>query len=311
MKILHFAITALFLTAPAAFAQQEGPVPTQSIITVDTKNPPRLTTQNITVKVNRRATPVSDLAPVTPNGTQVALLIDDGLRTSVGRQLSDLKSFIQALPAGVEILVGYMQNGRVVPAQPFTTDHQAAAANLRLPMGSPGQSASPYFCLSDFVKNWPGGSESDASSPMARKARFVIMVTNGVDPYNGSVSPLNQNSPYVDNAISDAQRAGVPVYSIYNSDAGIRGGAASFSGQSYLTQVADGTGGRAYYLGTGSPVSFAPFLDQFRNAIAESYIVTFNAAGRRPVELAVSTALPKTKVRAPKAVQPGTRLGPA
>jgi len=88
MKILHFAITALFLTAPAAFAQQEGPVPTQSIITVDTKNPPKLTAQNVTVKVNRRATPVSDLAPVTPNGTQVALLIDDGLRTSVGRQLS-------------------------------------------------------------------------------------------------------------------------------------------------------------------------------------------------------------------------------
>ena len=122
-------------------------------------------------------------------------------RTSVGRQLPDLKNFITSLPAGVEIFVGYMQNGRVVPAQDFTTDHAAAAANLRLPLGSPGISASPYFCLSDFIKKWPGGSSEDGTL-LAPKARFVMMLTNGVDPYNGSTSPMNQNSPYVDNADS-------------------------------------------------------------------------------------------------------------
>jgi hypothetical protein len=199
-----------------------------------------------------------------------------------------------------------MQNGRVVPVQPFTTDHAQAAANVRLPMGSPGQSASPYFCLSDFVKNWPGGASEDA--PATSKARFVMMLTNGVDPYNGSVSPMNQNSPYVDAAVTDAQRAGVPVYSIYYGDSGFRGGAASFSGQSYLQEVADGTGGRAYFQGTGNPVSLTPFLKQFRDSIAESYIASFDAVGSRLVDLDFSTKLSGTKLRAPKMVRPGTRL---
>jgi hypothetical protein len=306
--ISRFFAVAFFASAFAMQAQQEGAVPTQSIVTVDAKTPPTLTTEVVKAKVNRRDASVTRVDAVRPNGTQVALLIDDGLRTSVGRQLADLRSFITALPPGVEVLVGYMQNGRVVPAQPFTTNHAAAAANLRLPMGAPGLSASPYFCLSDFVKKWPGGEGTDASAPVIAKARFVMMLTNGVDPYNGSVSPLNQSSPYVDAAIADAQRAGTPVYSIYYGDAGIRGGAASFSGQNYLTALAESTGGRAYYQGMGNPVSLTPFLKQFTAAIAESYIVTYDAAGTRLVDVSFSTSLPKTKLRASKMVMPGRRL---
>ena len=308
MMISRFFALALLGSAFAMHAQQEGSIPTQSIVTVDAKTPQALTVSTLTAKVNRHESKITNVVPVRPNGTQVALLIDDGLRTSVGRQLPDLKNFITSLPAGVEILVGYMQNGRVVPVQPFTTNHAAAAANLRLPMGSPGLSASPYFCLSDFVKSWPGGEQDTAASPMAPKARFVMMLTNGVDPYNGSVSPLNQNSPYVDSAIADAQRAGVPVYSIYYGDAGIRGGAASFSGQSYLAQVAEATGGRGYYQGLGNPVSITPFLKQFTSAIAESFVVTYDAVGSKLVEVNFSTKLPKTKVNAAKMVLPGTRL---
>jgi hypothetical protein len=253
--------------------------------------------------VNGHNTDVSNVVPVSPNGVQVAFLIDDGLRSSVGRQLGDIRTFITSLPPGTEIFLGYMQNGRVVSAQDFTTDHAAAARSLRIPLGSPGLSASPYFCLSDFVQKWPQGS--DGSS----KARFVMMLTNGVDPYNGSVSPTNQNSVYVDNAIRDAQRAGVPVYSIYYGDAGVRGGAASFSGQSYLSEVAEGTGGRAYFQGTGSPVSVAPFLTQFNKSIAESFVATFNANARANlVDLRFSTTLPSTKVRAPQKARPGTRI---
>lgn len=307
--------TALF-ASPLLYAQ-EGPVPTQAIITVDSKTPQALTTQNLTVKVNNHDTQLTSVAPVNPNGVQVALLIDDGLRTSIGRQLSDIKDFVKSLPNGTEILIGYMQNGRVVPAQPFTTDHAAAANNLRLPMGFAGASSSPYFCLSDFVKNWPRPAEDTVGGPSlaARsgpKARFVIMITNGVDPFNGSVSPLNQNSPYVQTAIRDSQRAGVPVYSIYYSEAGIRGGAASFSGQSYLTQVAEATGGRAYYQGTFNPVSFSPFFEQFQRAIAQSFVATFPAVAKNNdvLPLKVSTSLKSTRLMAPKDIRPGTRIAP-
>ena len=227
--MVYRLLAATVLAASVFSFAQEGPVTTQSIVTVNSKSPQTLTSNNLTVKVNRHEAQVSNVLAVQSNSTQVALLIDDGLRTSVGRQLPDLKNFITSLPAGVEIFVGYMQNGRVVPAQDFTTDHAAAAANLRLPMGSPGMSASPYFCLSDFVKKWPGGSSADGAL-MGPKVRFVMMLTNGVDPYNGSTNMANQNSPYVDAAIADAQRAGVPVYSIYYGDTGFRGGNASFSG---------------------------------------------------------------------------------
>jgi hypothetical protein len=135
------------------------------------------------------------------------------------------------------------------------------------------------------------------------------MITNGVDPYNGSTSIMNQNSPYVDAAVKDAQRAGVAVYSMYYSDAGMRGGRTSFSGQSYLAQIAQGTGGTAYYQGVGNPVSMAPYLKQFEKAISETYVASFVApAGRGLVQLKVSTKLPKTKLYAPSYVNPGTEI---
>jgi hypothetical protein len=305
---------ALFVFAlPAARAQQEGATPTQALVSIDSKNSVTPTAKDITVKVDNRATPLLNLASVPPNGAQVALLIDDGLRTRIGSELDNLKNFLVGLPQGTEVFVGYMQNGRVVSGSDnpgFTTDRAAAAAGLRLSMGIRGASASPYFCLSDFVKNWPAGAEAQSTSqsrPFTHKARIVLMITNGVDPYNGSTSITNQDSPYVATAVTDAQRAGVPVYSIYYSDAGFRGGRGSFSGQSYLQQVAQGTGGTSYYLGTGSPVSLAPFLKQFHDAIAETYVATFPVDGnKKMVGLKLSTSLPKTKLNAPNQVRPGT-----
>lgn len=297
------ALALLSATALPVQAQQEGPTPTQALINVESKAAGAPTPGEFTVKVDGRKTNLTGLAPVRAKGAQVAILIDDGLRMSMGRELGSLRSFIQSLRPGTEVLVGYMQNGRVV-TNGFTTDANTAIQSLRIPTGSPGLSASPYFCLSDFVKKWP--EAADSSGP---KARFVLMITNGVDPYNGSTSISNQDSPYVEAAIKDAQRAGVAVSSIYYSDAGIRGGRASFSGQSYLTQVADSTGGRAYYQGFGNPVSMEPYLKQFQKAISETYVATFTAPGGKDlVQLNVSTTQPKTRVHAAKEVRPGTQI---
>ncbi len=303
-------------TLSPAFAQ-EGAVPTQTIVQEVTKGDAPLTVGSLAVKVNNREAAISSLTPVTAAGVQIALLLDDGLRQSFGRNLEDMRRFVLGLPAGTEIFIGYMSNGRVIPAQPFTTDHAAAVEHLRITLGQPGISASPYFCLSDFVKRWPGAEvetrNPEAMQPLAgarheHKARFVLMMTNGVDPYNGSVSPLNQDSPYVAAAIRDAQRAGVPVSSIYYGDAGIRGGAANFSGQSYLSQVSEATGGTAYYEGTGNPVTLTPYFTQFQHAIAESYIVTFPAGGKDMAQVKISTNMPKVKLHHASEVRPGTQL---
>jgi hypothetical protein len=312
-RILALTLFALALPGFSAFAQQEGPTPTQALVSLSSKTPVSATAKDVTLKVDNRTTNLLNLAPIPPNGAQVALLIDDGLRTSIGGELNNLKAFITSLPQGTEVFVGFMQNGRVVSANDmpgFTADRAAAAQSLRLPMGLRGASASPYFCLSDFVKNWPSNAENQSgpqSQQPTHKARIVLMITNGVDPYNGSTNITNQDSPYVAAAVTDAQRAGVPVYSIYYNDAGFRGGRGSFSGQSYLLQVAQGTGGEAYYQGTGSPVSIIPFLKQFQNALAETYVATFPVEGnKKMVTLKASTNLPKTKVNAPQEVRPGT-----
>jgi len=299
----------------AAHAQNEGLVPTQALVDVDPKSPPPADASALTVEVDGHKQPLSAWAAVAPGSAQVALLIDDGLRESVGRELDNLRKFIEQLPPGTEVLVGYMQYGRVVMDQPFTADRTLAASTLHLPGGLPGMSASPYLCLSDFVKKWPGHADAASSgrllatAPAQHKARFVLMITDGVDPYNGSTSINNQDSPYVTAAIADAQRAGVAVYSIYFGDAGIANGPADFSGQSYLTQLTQETGGVNYYEGNGNPVSTAPYLKRFEGAIAETYIATFNVpAGKDPQRDLVRikfAAAGKVKLHAADEIRPG------
>jgi hypothetical protein len=306
-------VSSALMPALAANAQQEGPVPTQVLVNVDPKSTPPAGASALTVQVNDHKEPLTAWEPIVPGNAQVAVLIDSGLRESVGRELDNLRKFIKGLPPGVEVLVGFMQYGHVVSDQPFTANHELAASSIRLPDGLPGMSASPYLCLSDFVKRWAGGAASagvdGAMLPAPHKARFVMMITNGVDPYNGSTSVMNQDSPYVAAAVKDAQRAGIAVYSIYYGDAGIRGESADNSGQNYLAQVTQETGGVNFWQGLGNPVSMAPFLGQFQRAIAETYIATFPVPMRSNSHdlVRVKFSAEKTKLHAPDEVRPGNQ----
>jgi hypothetical protein len=315
-KLLTAALlfTSSLMFNQMASAQVEGPIPTQALVNVDAKSTPPADASALTVSVSDHKELLSSWTQVVPGNAQVALLIDEGLRESVGREISNLQQFVRGLPPGVEILVGYMQYGRVVADQSFTTDHEAAASAIHLPEGMPGMSASPYLCLSDFVKKWPESGASAAAAAQGaaspHKARFVLMLSNGVDPYNGSTSIMNQDSPYVAAAVTDAQRAGVAVYAIYFGDAGIRGGSANFSGQSYLSQLTDGTGGINYYEGAGNPVSMAPYLHQFQHAIGETYVATFNAPAGKNLQrdlIRVKFSAPHTKLHAPEQVRVGNQ----
>jgi len=297
---------ALLLASVAGvpcLAQQEI-VPTQVLVAVEGKKAAPIEASAVTVRVDNHKQLLKAWAPLDPAKTQVVLLMDDGLRLSVGRELENLRNFVKSLPDGVEVMVGSMQYGSVQAQHRFTTNHEAAAASLRIPQGLAGASASPYLCLSEFVKNWPEGPAGSGS----RKARFVLMITNGVDPYNGSTSMMNQNSPYVDAAVRDSQRAGVAVYSIYYGDAGIGGGQASLSGQSYLSEIAEGTGGKLFYQGSRNPVSMEPFLDEFKGIVSGSYVATFDAPADPKHDLVrIKVSAAGAKVRAPEAVRAGNR----
>ncbi len=313
MSPIRFAvITSLAFITIAAVAQEDRGLITQTLVHADSKADILPDIAAIKLEVNSKITPLTSLIAVKPSGVQIALLIDDGLSRSAGIQLGDLRTFATSLPPETELLVGYMSNGHAQVEAPFSTNHQAAAAKIRMSMGQQGQAASPYFCLSDFVKEWTA-EPGQPGQPV--KARFVIMLTSGVDPYNGSTRMSNQDSPYVEAAIADAQRAGVAVYSIYYGGEGMRGDSAAMSGQGYLSKVADETGGDSYYQGSGNPISLSPFLKQFTHAISETYIATFStdpiAAGRdHLLRLKMSTSTPKLKLRTANEVRPGNREVP-
>jgi hypothetical protein len=310
-RSLAIGVFAALLSATGLGVAQEGPLPTQMLVSVESKSMLPADTSAFTVEVNGRKEPLNSWEALAPNDAQVALLIDDGLRESIGRELDNLKSFVGNLPSGIEVMIGFMQFGHVVAEQEFTADHARAAQSIHLPQGVPGASASPYLCLSDFVQHWPGAkSETIGLAAQQRKARIVLMLTNGVDPYNGSTSVLNQDSPYVKAAVTDAQRAGVAVYSIYFGDAGIRGASADNSGQSYLAQLTEATGGINYWEGVGNPVSLKPFLDQFHQSLAETYVAGFLApAGHNPQRdlVHVKISAPHAKLHSPLQVLPGNR----
>jgi hypothetical protein len=302
MNRILVTAAAFLVASSACFAQIEGPTSTQALVAVDSKSDQMPTINNVVLSVNGKKEQLTSWSQVSPTGAQIAVLVDDGLRESVGRELNSLRAFATSLPPGTELFIGYMRNGTVFQEAPFTTDHAAAAARFRLPVGTPGVSASPYFCLSEFVKHWPSNRPA---------ARFVMMITNGVDPYNGSTSVLNQDSPYVQAATEDAQRAGVAVSSIYFADSGFagRGRRGSFSGQNYLAEVAQGTGGTAYWQGLGNPVSMVPYLDEFKRSISETYVATFQAEAQGKkndlVRIKASTDLHGIKLRTPDSVRVG------
>ncbi len=202
---------------------------------------------------------------------ELFILLDDASGTSLGSQLEDIRRFINAQPATTRIGVGYMRDGTVAMAQNLTDDHTMAAKSLRLPIGVAGINASPYFSLSDLIKRWP-------EAPVRRE---ILMVSDGIDRYGSS----GASDPYVDQAVEQAQRAGIVIFSIYTPGAGHFGH--TFWrinwGQNYLSQLSDETGGESYYLGSEAPVSFAPYLDDLSRRLLHQYLLTFLA---KPVQKA-------------------------
>lgn len=76
------------------------------------------------------------------------------------------------------------------------------------------------------------------------------------------------------------QRAGILVSTVYNPSVGTyhRSYSSTYFGQVYLSQVAERTGGEAYYIGFRSPaVAFAPFLNDLTNRLNHQYLLSFLA----------------------------------
>ncbi len=275
----------------------------RAVVTAETKASEGVTTipkKSMSVYENRKLQDVSGWTPLrgARSGLQLVVLLDDSSRGNLGLQLEDIRRFLNDLPPTAQVAIGYMRNGTANLVQNFTKDHTQAAKALRLPQGVAGGNGSPYFCLSDLVKHWPGGNND--------VRREVIMVTDGVDRYSGG--RFDPEDPYVRAATSDAQKAGVIVYSIYYRGAGRfdRSALATDGGQNYLTQISGDTGGKVYLEGFGNPVSFAPFLSDIQRKLQNQYELTFVSTARPGLQaIRVKTNQPNTSLQFPARVPIG------
>lgn len=284
-KALLSAILFLAL-AFAAFAQHEpASSGTQASVVVSAEaqhrtTVPALQAEDVIVTQGKQRDQVISLEPLLSSQAvvQLFMLIDDSLSPSdLGPKLNDVRQFIDAQPANVQVGVAYVRNGTALVAQNPTPDHALAAKALRLPMG---ESASPYLSLGEWMKRW---APTDAARP-------VIMISDGVDANWDSFSLAD---PRVHEAIAQAQRARVVVNAIYARGDGHLGPALwrNNLGQSFLSELADSTGGEAFYVATDSPASFRPYLNQISTRMQRAYLLTFRAqpgleSGRQPVRIA-------------------------
>jgi hypothetical protein len=301
---LTLVLGGLFTLSGALQPLRAQETPTaRAIVTATSKSTEDITTiprQSISVYENRKLQDVAGWVPLRGerSGLQLVVLLDDASTGNLGLQLNDIKKFLTDLPPTTQVAIGYMRNGSANLVQDFTPDHAKAANTLRLPTGTAGINGSPYFCLSSLVKQWPGGDSN--------VRREVIMVTDGVDRYSGG--RYDPEDPYVQAATSDAQKAGVIVYSIYYRGAGRfdRNAFVTDGGQNYLTQVSGSTGGKVYLEGLGNPVSFAPFLSDIQRKLRNQYELTFVSTAKAGLQsIRVKTSQPNTTLLWPSRVQVG------
>lgn len=244
-------------------------VPVTIVVSVDAKHGteiPVIYREDVRVFHGQDRLKVTEWQPLRADrgGLELFVLVDDACATSIGANLDDLRKFINAQSDATGVAVGYIRNSTVQIEQNLTKDHEQAAKALRMPLGFPAAYSSPYLAVTSLIESWP----------KTANRRAIFLVSSGID----GLQPGLGNS-YLAAAIEHAQRANVEVSAIYGSAAG-RAGRSFWRlnfGQSNLSQLAEETGGEAYFQGSQTPLSFAPFLEQFGDRLKHQYTLTFLA----------------------------------
>jgi hypothetical protein len=186
------------------------------------------------------------------------------LVSRVGNEIGVTREFINELPAGSQVMVGYIRAGSLQVAQPFTNDLAKAGKALRMPVGSTAASPyNPYVEVRDALKRFPAGGTN-------RNA--LLLVSDGLDTSRGFDFTSSVNSIDLDRAVSEAKRRDVVIYSFYAPSVGLTSSsrlAVSF-GQSALNRLSKETGGRAFFQGTDY-VTFDAYFKRLSKTINEQY----------------------------------------
>jgi hypothetical protein len=200
------------------------------------------------------AAPATKKVPVAKpqGGLDIAVVIDNTLTQNVDVQLKQIGDFLQTMPQGTKVAVIYADYGGLQYAQDFTTDLGAAAKSIHIPAGFPDSTNGLYDSLSSLIQKWPADSNR----------HVMLLVANGIDTDNGVANTEPYLNQEFQHAKSLAEKDGVTVEAIYSSGAGLalQNRTLILNGQGCLSQLASATGGKAYFEGMNTPVSFTPYL---------------------------------------------------
>jgi VWFA-related protein len=255
---------------------------------------------NLTVKENGEERTILSVRNTADSPLHFAVLLQDDVASSVNLELKGIGEFIRKLPRGSRVMVGYMRGGSLQIRQKFTEDLERAADSLRVITSSSASAPfNPYVGVIEALERFE-------NLPTGRRA--MLVVSDGLDVSRGTDSASPGQSVDLDRAITKAQRAGVAVYSIYAAtDATERGNSVLVSyGQGSLNRLTDETGGRAFFSGSSTPVSFAPFLRDLGAILSRQFAITYlstdNRRNFRKIE--ISSDNPAVKIEHPRGVVP-------
>jgi VWFA-related protein len=232
---------------------------------------PETELQNVDLTVNEDGEPQTILS-IRGIGTNspitLAVLIQEDLVPSVGNEIKSLADFINGLPRGSRVMIGYLRTGSLQVKQKFTNDLERAAKSLRPPSGF--ASAGPYNPYVEVIE----ALKKFDSQPLGRRA--ILLVSDGLDISRGVDSSLPTQSVDLQRAVNESQRRGVAIYGFYAPTvvASANPGLAA-NAQSSLLRLSNETGGHAFFQGTGVPVSFEPFIRELDVSLQKQVALTF------------------------------------
>jgi VWFA-related protein len=275
-KIITVLIAAIFTLMPISMVRAADGNEHTIVVTAHPHNDrsrqeaQKLRAEDFSVREEKVAQKILSVKSASEAPPIIAVLIQDDLVAGVNNELKGLKQFIQGLPEGSKVMVGYMGAGSLRVAQDFTNDRARAADSLHI-LRSNADAApyNPYVELLEALRKFD-------SQPVGR--RLVLMVSDGLDASRGIEAASALRSVDLEHAIDDAQRRGVSVFSFFAPSVGLTG----FSrleanyGQSSLNRLADETGGEAFYSGF-TFVSFEPYIKEFNELLGLQWVVTYRS----------------------------------
>jgi hypothetical protein len=246
------------------------------------------------VKEDKDDQTILSVRSVASTPLSLAVLIQEDLTSNINLQLKDIRDFINRLPKGSRVMVGYIHGGSLRVRQRFTDNLERAASAVQIVSASP--SANGPFEGVDEATNY------FEALPTGRRA--ILLVSDGLDSSRGNTALDIISTPEMERAILKAQRRGVAVYSIWSPTVLTDDTNTTLIslGQSALAKLSEQTGGRSFYTGSIPPVSFIPFLKDlvilFERQFALTYLSTHMNKGYHRVE--VSSTNPDIKIEYPK-----------